>query len=104
MEFLDYAIEKKLEVEVAFHRKMLDPESLTIVGDWFSAESISTAGGQGYRHTVFTRHAPSVAASAEQFDRDFDTLRDESGWEAGATVGAAKAEICEVILELRAKK
>jgi len=54
--------------EVALSRDL--KESLTIVGDWFVAKSISGKPGQGYRQTIFTRHAPTI----EQMIDEFDTL------------------------------
>jgi hypothetical protein len=33
--------------------------------------------GEGYRHTIFTRHAPTIARMIEEFDRRFNQdLRD----------------------------
>jgi len=47
-------------------------ESITIVGDWFAARSISGKMGDGYRQTIFTRHAPTIAGMIEEFDSRFD--------------------------------
>lgn len=47
-------------------------ESITIVGDWFAAHSISGKMGDGYRQTIFTRHAPTIATMIEEFDRRFN--------------------------------
>ena len=47
-------------------------ESVTIVGDWFAARSISGTMGDGYRQTIFTRHAPTIATMIEEFDRRFN--------------------------------
>jgi hypothetical protein len=46
-------------------------ESITIVGDWFVAHSISSRMGQGYRHTIFTRHAPTIARMISDFEQSF---------------------------------
>ncbi len=46
-------------------------ESITIVGDWFAAHSIYGKAGEGYRHTNFTRHAPTIAKIIADFDRRF---------------------------------
>lgn len=46
-------------------------ESITIVGDWFAAHSISSRIGQGYRHTIFTRHAHTIASMIKDFDERF---------------------------------
>jgi len=58
---------------VAF-KDMEHAESVTIVGNWFAAESVSAEVGKGYRQTIFTRHAPTVMARAAQFDEEFDEL------------------------------
>ena len=54
-------------------------ESLTILGDWFAAESVSAEIGKGYRQTVFTRHAPTLMDKIAQFDAEFDELLLEQG-------------------------
>ena len=46
-------------------------ESITIVGDWFAAHSITNIPGDGYRQTIFTRHAPTIAEMIKDFDRRF---------------------------------
>ena len=51
---------KDEKVQVAFNERMDKEGSVTIVGDWFAAESVSSSVGQGYRQTIFTRHAPSM--------------------------------------------
>jgi hypothetical protein len=53
----------------------LDPRvSVTIIGNWFSAESIAGSGGSGYRQTIFTRHAPTIMEKLRNFDDEFDEL------------------------------
>ncbi|MBN2451360.1 MAG: toll/interleukin-1 receptor domain-containing protein [Lentisphaeria bacterium] len=54
-------------------------KSTTIIGDWFTAEAVSAAIGRGYRHTIFTRHAPTVMAAADEFDQEFESLL-KPGW------------------------
>ncbi|MCA9122295.1 MAG: toll/interleukin-1 receptor domain-containing protein [Planctomycetaceae bacterium] len=61
-------------VEVAFNTGMERAHSLTIVGDWYCAESVSARAGHGYDQTVFTRHAPSMHARIAAFDELFDDL------------------------------
>jgi len=46
-------------------------ESITIVGDWFAARSVLGKMGDGYRQTIFTRHAPTIAKMIDEFDRRF---------------------------------
>jgi len=64
-------------------RVALSPQArsgnLTIIGDWFSAESVSPRPGEGHRQTVFNWHAPSVLRVLRQFDEEFSDLLSESG-------------------------
>jgi hypothetical protein len=64
-------------------RVALSPQArsgnLTIIGDWFSAESVSPRPGEGHRQTVFNWHAPSVLHVLRQFDEEFSDLMRESG-------------------------
>jgi len=45
--------------------------NLTILGDWFSAESVSPRPGEGHRQTIFTWHPPTVLRVMQKFDEDF---------------------------------
>jgi hypothetical protein len=49
-------------------------KNLTIVGDWFFAESILSPKGYGHPWTIFTRHAPTVLDSIKDFDVELDAL------------------------------
>lgn len=42
-----------------------------IIGDWVLAEAVIPHRKTGYRQTILTRHAPTVLATIEEFDRDF---------------------------------
>lgn len=68
------------DVEIAFDTDMTEPESLTIVGNWFSAESIAAPRGQSYLQTIFTRHAPSMSTRTDLFDQQCHELRTKEGW------------------------
>jgi len=63
-------------------RVALSPQArsgnLTIVGDWFSAESVSPRPGEGHRQTVFNWHAPSVLHTLRAFDEVFEECLNES--------------------------
>ena len=64
-------------------------ESLTLVGDWFSATSVSIQLGEGFRQTVFCKHAPSVTAQMREFDEEFHRIL------AGKGVASEGAEAAE---------
>lgn len=66
--------------QVAFYREGGISESITILGDWFCAQSVSASMGSGYRQTIFTRHAPSMQAKIDLFDREFAELLADLGW------------------------
>jgi len=67
------------QVEIAFKRDER-VESLTMVGDWFVAESVSIGGLSSYRQTIFTRHAPTIRKKVESFDEEFEVLLEDLGW------------------------
>ncbi|MFH1198526.1 MAG: toll/interleukin-1 receptor domain-containing protein [bacterium] len=53
----------------------MDPRiSVTILGNWFAAESLAGFEGAGYRQTIFTRHAPTIIEKLSEFDAEFDEL------------------------------
>ncbi|MFA6931276.1 MAG: toll/interleukin-1 receptor domain-containing protein [Lentisphaeria bacterium] len=72
-------------------------KSTTIVGDWFAAEAVSAAIGKGYRHTIFTRHAPTVRAILEEFDADFKS-RLVNGWTLLNCRQKAIAELEQILI------
>ncbi len=57
-----------------------DPKSTTLVGDWFFAQSVSAKIGEGYKQTIFTRHAPTVRAQKKDFDEEFESLLRANKW------------------------
>ncbi len=76
LEFLESMDEEKIEV-------VMSPQArhgnLTVVGDWFSAESVSPRPGEGHRQTIFSWHPPSVLATMHRFDEQFDEINQEEG-------------------------
>jgi hypothetical protein len=73
--------------------------NLTLIGDWFSAESMSPKPGEGHRQTVFTWHAPTVLQTLRAFDDEFAELCAESP--EGATRQAAIARIGAILARER---
>ena len=66
--------------QVAVREDMPRDRNTTIVGDWFAAEAVSGAMMQGYRQTIFTRHAPTVQSKIELFDQEFADCLKAKGW------------------------
>ena len=71
--FLESMDDKSVEVVTSHSARRTN---LTIVGDWFSAES-RIPSAQGYRNTIFDFHAPTVLRLIRQFDEEFRTLYNE---------------------------
>jgi hypothetical protein len=86
--------------QIVFHSEMEHDESITILGDWFIAESVSAVIGQGYRATIFTKHAPSMLGKIELFDREFEERLESSGWTIEDSRSRAIGEIEKIITEL----
>lgn len=99
IEFLKSMVDSPCQV--AINTRMGHEESLTILGDWFAAESVSARVGRGYRQTVFTRHAPSMLGKIEAFDQEFKELLDDAGWAADTSREAAIAKMSEIVAELK---
>ncbi len=91
-------------IQVAINRRMDSMESVTMVDDWFFAESISSAMGEGYRQTMFTHHAPSMRAKIEAFDKVFFELIAEQGWTAENSRDEAVLVIEGIISQLGANR
>jgi hypothetical protein len=66
--------------EVAWNNSMDHDVSVTIVGNWFAAESVHARRGKGYYQTIFTRHAPCLTTKIVTFDDEFDGLLQLHGW------------------------
>jgi hypothetical protein len=64
---------------VAFQAGIDTRGNVTILGNWFAAESLAWSSGKGYRQTIFTRHAPTIMEKLENFDAEFDELLDAAG-------------------------
>jgi len=69
-----------------------DALNLVIVDDWFCGESVTPQDGGGYRHTLFTWHAPTVAARIAQFEAELAGC-EISRREAGSRIEAEIASI-----------
>jgi hypothetical protein len=78
-DYINDMLARGKSIEVAIDRSMKENESITIVGDWFLAESYSSALGTGFRQTIFTTHAPSMKTRIETFEHEFEHLLKKMG-------------------------
>ena len=93
------SLKKTEKIEVYMSPKVAG-SNLTIVGDWFAAESRLPRVG-GYRYTVFNWHAPTVYHSIKQFDRIFEELKAQQNLTPEASCDAAIAVIDKRIDRLK---
>jgi TIR domain-containing protein len=96
LEFLDSMPDEKVQVVITRAQE----GNLTILGDWFVAESQAPRPGEGYRQTVFSWHAPTVLKELRRFDQEFDEYNRQNGLEPNASRKAAITKIKEVIASL----
>jgi hypothetical protein len=61
------------KTEVVFSKQAVGG-NLLILGNWFAARSMSPRPEEGYRHTVFDWHAPTVQKALRDFDDGFDDI------------------------------
>lgn len=80
IEFLDSKKDDKVVIAI-----QKDPtiESLTIVGDWFLAESVSFKKDEGYTHTFFTRNATEILERIDVFEEELKLALEDCGWTEG---------------------
>lgn len=84
------------DVRVAISPIAREP-NLTIIGDWFSAESFNPKPGESHSRTVFCRHAPTVLGQVRRFDKQFDTLLAQQASSPRASRDWAIGYISEII-------
>jgi hypothetical protein len=73
---------------------------LTLLGDWFSSESPVRQAGQGWRHSVFTWHAPTVLRRMKEFDDRLNSLLARKGVKPQDSKRIAVEEIRNAIKSL----
>jgi hypothetical protein len=76
-------------------------ESLTMVGDWFLAESVSFKDGDGYTNTFFTRNASEIAERIHEFDNEMDNLLAQRGWTKDNSRKKAIDELYKILESLK---
>jgi hypothetical protein len=88
LEFLESMPDDKVRVALSERAR---EGNLTLVGDWFSAESVSPRPGEGHRQTIFNWHSPSVLQTMRRFDDQFEELAAEnSGQEPSSRLAAIR--------------
>lgn len=101
IDFLESMIKENVKVEVVINQGMNVEESVTIVGDWFAAESISSSMGHGYRQTIFTHHAPSMKMKIDLFDQEFEELRKNMKCEAADSAKETIGIIAQLMKDIK---
>jgi len=69
-------------IVIAIQNTETNIESLTMVGDWFLAESVSFKKGDGFTSTFFTRNATEISKRIKDFDDELNELLEKRGWTA----------------------
>lgn len=93
MEFLEQIDDKM--VRIAINKGMEKGRNLTILGDYFAAESISGTL-MGHKQTILTRHAPTVQKKIGIFEDEMNYLlkkQEKSGESSKETVVAELEKI-----------
>ena len=94
LEFIQSMPDDKLRI-------VLSPQAqignLTIVGDWFSAESVSPRPGEGHRQTIFIWHPPTVLNILRKFDEQFNEIAADCGYEMSLSKQKALQRLTEVL-------
>lgn len=84
-------------IDVAFDDRLTFSESVTIIGDWFATESYYRSEAQGFKHSIFTCHAPGIMRKIRAFDEEFDALLEENGVVKGRSREAAAERIAKLL-------
>jgi hypothetical protein len=70
------------DVVVAINDDAKRTSSVTLVGDWFSSEAVSSGRTRVLREALFTRDARTVLQQIEDFDNRMRDLLAVRGWDA----------------------
>jgi len=100
LNFLD-SIEDS-QIDIVCIDKFMDA-NITIICDWFLAESRAVRLSSGWKQTIFSWHTPTVLQGIQQFDSMFEKLLKNMKWERGKTRKKAIAEIRKVIKSVEVK-
>ena len=101
LEFLESMPDEKLQIVITSRAR---EGNLTIVGDWFVAESLTPRTGLGYKQTIFSWHAPTVLRWMRRFDQEFNSLTERSNLQGISSRQLAIDTIKEIISRLPESK
>jgi TIR domain len=76
-------------IVVAVNDDLQRNSSVTLVGDWFSSEAVSSGKARVLREALFTRDSRVVRQQIEDFDNRMRDLLANRGWEPGGSRAAA---------------
>lgn len=99
IDFLESIPDEK--IIVAIQKRKTSIESLTMVGDWFLAESVSFKNGDGFTNTFFTRNASEITKRIETFDEELDDLLGQLGWTKDKSREKAIEELKKLIILIK---
>jgi hypothetical protein len=89
------------KVVIAFQKNKTGKESLTMVGDWFLAESVSFKDGDGFTNTFFTRNASEIIKRIQSFDEELNELLEWKGWTPDNSREKAIAELKNILINIK---
>jgi hypothetical protein len=92
------------DVVVAFNDEAERTVSITLVGDWFSSEAVSSGGTRVLREALFTRDAQTVRQQVEDFDNRMQDLLAISGWDEASSRGLATTKLQAYLDQLSARQ
>lgn len=79
------------DVVVAINDDAERKRSITLVGNWFSSEAVSSGKTRLLKEALFTRDAQTVREQIQEFDDRLQDLWDERGWDRQSSRGKAIA-------------
>jgi len=91
----------KEKVIVAFQKNKTSKESLTMVGDWFLAESVSFKDGDGFTNTFYTRNASEIIKRIQSFEEELAELLVKQGWTPENSREKAIEELNRILSEIK---
>jgi hypothetical protein len=98
IEFLE--ISDNVPTVVAMQTEETNKQSLTILGNWFLAESVSFREGEGFTNTFLTRDAFEIARRTEDFECELQDLLEQRGWTAENSREKAIEKLYKIINSL----